>query len=61
MVMPSKHIKEKTWQRIEELRIKGIIETKTDIKERDLLELILEKGIKRIDEIELELLAKKRK
>jgi len=59
--MPSKHIKEKTWQRIEELRIKGIIETKTDIKERDLLELILEKGIKRIDEIELELLAKKRK
>ena len=59
--MPSKHIKEETWQRIEELRIKGIIETKTDIKERDLLELILEKGIKRIDEIELELLAKKRK
>lgn len=59
--MPSKHIKEKTWQRIKKLRIKRIIETKTDIKERDLLELILEKGIKRIDEIELDLLARKRK
>jgi len=59
--MPSKHIKNNTWQRIEALRIKGIIETKADIKERDILDLILEKGLSAIDEIDIDHLAKKRK
>lgn len=44
--MPSKHIKESTWMRVEKLRINAIIETKQNIKERDILELILSKGIK---------------
>ena len=43
-IMPSKHIKDETWELIEDLRIRGIIETKADIKERELLNLILKKG-----------------
>lgn len=58
--MPTKHIKDDTWDKIEKIRIKGIIETKTDIKEKDILDLILRKGIEKIDEEDIDKLAKKK-
>jgi hypothetical protein len=58
--MPTKHIREDTWDKIEKIRIKGIIETKTDIKEKDILDLILRKGIEKIDEADIDKLTKKK-
>lgn len=59
--MPSKHIKDDKWERIEKLTVKAVIQTRKSIKERDILDLVLQKGLDSIDEVDFDLIAKKKK
>jgi len=58
--MPSKHIKDDVWGQIEKLTVKTIISTKTNIKDTEVLDLIIKKGLEVVDEIDLDQLALKK-
>ncbi|PTB88138.1 hypothetical protein C9927_04615 [Pseudidiomarina aestuarii] len=58
--MPSKHIKDDVWSQIEKLTVKTIISTKTNIKDTEVLDLLIKKGLEAVDEIDLDQLALKK-
>lgn len=59
--MPSKHIKDESWKKIEKVTVKAVIQTMTSIKETEMLDYIIEKGLKALDEIDFDQIAKKKK
>lgn len=48
--MPSKHIQNPTWDKVEEQYKRAIIATKTSFKETEILNLIINKGLESISE-----------
>lgn len=56
--MPTKHIDDKTWRKIEELTVKVVIATQRPIKETDVLHYALKKGLENLTTEELKTLAK---
>lgn len=56
--MPSQHIKEDTWRKVEKETIRAIIQTKTNIRTTEMLDLLIRKGLEVIDEIDFDKLAK---
>jgi len=48
--MPTKHIPEKTWRLIEKETVKAVIATQKPIKETQVLEMLIKKGVKAIKE-----------
>lgn len=48
--MPSKHIQNSTWDKVEEQYKRAIITTKTSFKETEILNLIINKGLDNISE-----------
>lgn len=48
--MPTKHIDEHTWRKVEKKTIEAIIKTKEHIKETDMLKWLILKGLEELEE-----------
>jgi len=59
--MPTKHIDEETWRKVEQAAVKATIATKRSIKETEMLRWLILKGLSEITEADFEKLAKNRK
>lgn len=47
--MPSKHIDEKVWRRVERKTVEAVIATKLNIKDTEMLKWLILKGLENID------------
>lgn len=56
--MPTKHIDDKAWRKIQDLTVKVVIATQKPIKETDILHYVLKKGLEEVTVEELKSLAK---
>jgi len=56
--MPTKHIDDKTWRKIQDLTVKVVIATQKPIKETDILHYALQKGLEEITVEELKKLGR---
>ena len=56
--MPSQHIKEETWKQVEKETVKAVIQTKTHLRPTEILDLLIQKGLKNIDDIDYDKLAR---
>lgn len=45
--MATKHIKDSTWRKIEEKTVKAVIETRTNIKETEMLDYLINVGLEK--------------
>lgn len=60
--MPSKHIQDKTWDKVKDQFNRAIVTTKTGFKETEILNLLILKGIENIQEEDyIRLAAQKKK
>lgn len=48
--MPSKHIPDETWRKVEKETVKAVIKTQKSIKDTDMLNLLILKGLETIEE-----------
>lgn len=48
--MPSKHIDNSTWRRVESETVKAVIATRTSLKDTEILKLLILKGLECITE-----------
>ena len=48
--MPSKHIDDSTWRRVESETVKAAIATRTSLKDTEILKLLILKGLECITE-----------
>jgi len=46
--MPSKHIDELTWKKVQDETVKAVILTKTSLKDTEVLKILIKKGLKNI-------------
>lgn len=47
--MATKHIKDSTWKKVETMTVKAVIETKTSIKETEMLDFLINLGLERFE------------
>lgn len=47
--MTTKHIKDTTWGKVEKMTVKAVIETKTSIKETEMLDFLINLGLERFE------------
>lgn len=52
--MPSKHIDEKTWRKVEKETVRAVVATRESIKESEALKILIEIGLKHIKEEDYE-------
>ncbi|MCQ9122781.1 hypothetical protein [Rodentibacter caecimuris] len=48
--MPSKHIDENTWKKVQDETVKAVIATKTSLKDTEVLKILIKKGLEHINE-----------
>lgn len=48
--MPTKHINDNTWRLVEKETVKAVIELKEPVKDTEVLDWLIRKGIEAIDE-----------
>lgn len=48
--MPTKHIDDATWRKVESETVKAVVATKTSLKDTEVLKLLILKGLKEIKE-----------
>lgn len=48
--MATKHIKDNTWRKVEEKTVKAVIETRTNIKETEMLDFLINLGLEKMTE-----------
>ena len=58
--MPSKHIDDQTWRRVEKATVDAVVLTKCSIKDTEILKLLIKKGIEAVREEDYLELAKKK-
>lgn len=46
--MATKHINDKTWAQVEKKLVEAVVETKTSMKDSEILKLLIEVGIKNV-------------
>ncbi|SMB82310.1 hypothetical protein SAMN05660772_02048 [Pasteurella testudinis DSM 23072] len=51
--MPTKYINENAWKKIEELTLSTIIQTKFMLKETEILQVVIEKGLQQLSDDDL--------
>lgn len=59
--MPTKHIDEETWRKVEKEAVKATITTKKSIKETEMLKWLILKGLEEITENDFERIARAKK
>ncbi|MEG9491156.1 hypothetical protein [Mannheimia indoligenes] len=47
--MPSKHIDELTWKKVQEEHVKAVVLTKKSFKDTEILKILIKKGLETID------------
>jgi len=58
--MPTKHIDDKSWRKIQDLTVKVVIATQKPIKETLVLDYIIKRGLEEVTTEELKVLANKK-
>lgn len=58
--MPTKHIDDITWRKVEKELVKAVVSTQTSIKDVDILKILINVGIKNIDKSDYKELVKKK-
>lgn len=48
--MPTKHIDDATWRKVETETVKAVVATKTSLKDTEVLKLLIMKGLQEIKE-----------
>lgn len=48
--MPTKHIDDATWRKVESETVKAVVATKTSLKDTEVLKLLILKGLQEIGE-----------
>ncbi|QWZ64744.1 hypothetical protein [Aeromonas sp. FDAARGOS 1417] len=48
--MPTKHIDDNTWRKVETETVKAVVATKTSLKDTEVLKLLILKGLQEIKE-----------
>ena len=59
--MTTKHIPDSTWRKVESVTVKAVIETKTSIKDTEMLNYLILKGLESINEDDYITMSKKAK
>ena len=57
--MPTKHIPDSTWRKVEKETVKAVVETQTAIKDTDVLNWLILKGLKNVEKEDYRELKKK--
>jgi hypothetical protein len=47
--MPTKHINEAVWRKVEQATVKAVVETREPIKDTDVLNWLIERGLRDIE------------
>jgi hypothetical protein len=58
--MPSKHIDDQTWRKVEKATVDAVVLTKCSIKDTEILKLLIKKGLEPVKEADYLELAKKK-
>jgi len=58
--MPTKHIDDKIWKKIQDLTVKAVIATQKPIKETEVLQYVVKVGLENVNVEELKKLAKEK-
>lgn len=58
--MATKHIKDATWRKVEEKTVKAVIETRTNIKETEMLDFLINLGIEKMSEDDFQRIKKRK-
>jgi len=58
--MPTKHIDDETWRKVEREAVKATIATKKSIKETEMLKWLILKGLEEITEDDFEKMVKRK-
>ncbi|EIE1223073.1 hypothetical protein [Vibrio parahaemolyticus] len=56
--MATKHIKDATWRKVEKKTVDAVIHTKSNIKESDVLDYVINLGLQKFSEEDYEKLKK---
>ncbi len=56
--MATKHIKDTTWAKVEKQTVKAVIETKTSIKETEMLDYLINLGLEKFSETDFQKIKK---
>lgn len=59
--MPSKHIDDQTWRRVEKATVDAVVLTKVSIKDTEILKLLIKKGLETVKPEDYIELAKKKR
>ncbi|OGQ51879.1 MAG: repressor [Deltaproteobacteria bacterium RIFCSPLOWO2_02_FULL_53_8] len=59
--MPTKHIDDETWRKVEKEAVKATIATKKSIKETEMLKWLILKGLEEITETDFQKIANAKK
>lgn len=59
--MPTKHIDDETWRKVEQAAVKATIATKRSIKETEMLKWLILKGLSEIAEDDFDKMAKNKR
>jgi len=57
--MPTQHIKDPIWREIEKATVKAVTETQAPIKPTDVMNYVLETGVKKLNSGDFEAIAKR--
>jgi hypothetical protein len=47
--MPTKHINDAVWRKVEQATVKAVVETREPIKDTDVLNWLIERGLRDIE------------
>lgn len=59
--MPSKHIDDQTWRKVEKATVDAVVLTKVSLKDTEILKLLIKKGLESIQPDDYIELAKKKR
>jgi len=59
--MPSKHIDDVTWRKVEKETVKAVLKTQRSIKDTEILKVLINKGLEHITEEDYLKIIKKKK
>lgn len=59
--MPSKHVDEQTWRKVEKETVRAVIAAQASIKETEVLRILILKGLKHITEDDYREFAEKKR
>ncbi|MCU8036853.1 MULTISPECIES: hypothetical protein [unclassified Shewanella] len=59
--MPSKHVDEQTWRKVEKETVRAVIAAQASIKETEVLRILILKGLKHVNEDDYREFAEKKR